>query len=315
MSVAITEEHRALATTVASLLSKHDARASARELLEAPGEALAPWWADAVELGLLGLHLPEADGGSGFGMPELVVVVEQLGRAVAPGPFAPTAVVSAVLSQVERDVVRDYLPDLANGSLIGGLSLGGDVSVADGRVSGDSGAVLGGGLANVVLVPNGDDALLIPVADGVSVEVPPNLDPTRRSARMRLDDAPCTVLPGAGGLLVDIARLVLSAEAVGVARQCTELAAEYAKQRTQFGRPIATFQAVKHHCANMAAATEMATSAVWDAARAAAAGADQFSYAAAVAATLAGPAADLCANLNTQVHGGIAITWEHDAHL
>ena len=93
------------------------------------------------------------------------------------------------------------------------------------------------------------------------------------------------------------------------------MAAAYAKERMQFGRPIAMYQAVKHHCANMAVATELATSAVWDAARAAATGGDQLRYAAAVAATLAGPAADLCANLNTQVHGGIAITWEHDAHL
>jgi alkylation response protein AidB-like acyl-CoA dehydrogenase len=108
---------------------------------------------------------------------------------------------------------------------------------------------------------------------------------------------------------------VLSAEAVGMAAACTEMAAAYAKERVQFGRPIAMFQAVKHHCANMAVATELATSAVWDAARAAATGGDQLSFAAATAATLAAPAADLCANLSTQVHGGIAITWEHDAHL
>ena len=93
------------------------------------------------------------------------------------------------------------------------------------------------------------------------------------------------------------------------------MGAAYAKERLQFGRVIGTYQAVKHHCANMAVATELATSAVWDAARAAATGGDQLAYAAAVAATLAAPAADLCANLNTQVHGGIAITWEHDAHL
>ena len=109
--------------------------------------------------------------------------------------------------------------------------------------------------------------------------------------------------------------MILAAEAVGMARECTEQAAAYAKERIQFGRPIAMFQAVKHHCANMVVATELATSAVWDAARAAATGGDQLTYAAAVAATLAAPAADLCANLNTQVHGGIAITWEHDAHL
>src|SRR5690606_21300255 len=105
------------------------------------------------------------------------------------------------------------------------------------------------------------------------------------------------------------------AEAVGMASACTEMAAEYAKERIQFGRPIAMFQGVKHHCANMAVATELATSAVWDAARAASTGGEQLTYAAAVAATLSAPAADLCANLNTQVHGGIAITWEHDAHL
>jgi alkylation response protein AidB-like acyl-CoA dehydrogenase len=130
-----------------------------------------------------------------------------------------------------------------------------------------------------------------------------------------LKDVPVTVVSGGRQALVDLARVILSAEAVGVARECTELAAEYAKQREQFGRPIAMYQAVKHHCANMAVATELATSAVWDAARAAASGGDQLTYAAAVAATLAGPAADLCANLNTQVHGGISITWEHDAHL
>ena len=90
---------------------------------------------------------------------------------------------------------------------------------------------------------------------------------------------------------------------------------QYAKEREQFGRPIAMFQAVKHHCANMLVATELATAAVWDAARAASAGGDQFSLTAAMAAALAMPAADLCANLNTQVHGGIAFTWEHDAHL
>ncbi|MDQ3108060.1 MAG: acyl-CoA dehydrogenase family protein, partial [Actinomycetota bacterium] len=113
----------------------------------------------------------------------------------------------------------------------------------------------------------------------------------------------------------DLTRVILSADAVGVARECTEMGAAYSKQRIQFGRPIAMYQAVKHHCANMAVATELATSAVWDAARAAATGGDQLSYAAAVAATLAADAADLCANLNTQVHGGIGMTWEHDAHL
>ena len=132
---------------------------------------------------------------------------------------------------------------------------------------------------------------------------------------MTFDGAPAEVLPGARRALIDLARTILAAEAVGVARESTDLAAEYAKERLQFGRPIAMFQAVKHHCANMAVATELATAAVWDAARAAAGGGDQFSYAAAVAAALAVPAADLCANLGMQVHGGIGFTWEHDCHI
>ncbi len=115
--------------------------------------------------------------------------------------------------------------------------------------------------------------------------------------------------------LVDLARLLFAAEATGIARECTIQASEYAKVREQFGRPIATFQAVKHHCANMLVSTELATAAVWDAARAAAGGGDQFSYTAAMAAALAVPAATTNAQLNIQVHGGIGFTWEHDAHL
>ena len=126
----------------------------------------------------------------------------------------------------------------------------------------------------------------------MTAEVPPNLDPARRAARVTLDGAPAEVLPGGRRVLTDLARSILAAEAAGVARECTELAAEYAKVREQFGRPIATFQAVKHHCANMLVAAELATAAVWDAARAAAAGGDQLSYTAAIAATLAVPAAD-----------------------
>ena len=123
------------------------------------------------------------------------------------------------------------------------------------------------------------------------------------------------MLPGGRRVLLDLARLVVAAEAVGVATECTEQAADYAKVRLQFGRPIAMFEAVKHHCANMLVASELATADVWDAARAAEEGGDQLTYTAAMAAALALPAADECAQLNIQVHGGIGFTWEHDAHL
>ena len=316
MAIAITEDHQALARTASEFLQKREARRASRDLLEAETEPVPAMWDDIINLGWLGLHVPEAYGGSGYGTEELVVVVEELAKAVAPGPFVPTAIASAVLVAAGDDETKQkLLPGLADGSLTGAVALGGSVTVSGGTASGDAGTVLGGGLARVILVGAGDDIAVVEVGRGVEVTVPRNLDPTRRSAEVRLDNAPATILPGAARTLVDLARVILAADAVGIARQATDMAAAYAKQRLQFGRVIGTYQAVKHHCANMAVATELATSAVWDAARATATGGDQLSYAAAVAAVLAADAADLCANLNTQVHGGIGMTWEHDAHL
>ena len=321
MSIAISEEHRALAQTVAGLLTKHQSRAAARSLLDAGTEPLPAFWAELSGLGLLGLHVPEELGGSGFGLAETLVVAEQMGRHLAPGPFVPTVIASAVLAAAGPDDLRKrLLPGLADGSVIGAAALGGEVDVAGGpaggTATGRAGVVLSGHLADVLLVPAGDDVLVIEKsAGGVQAEVPKSLDPSRRAARVSLDAAPATVLPGARGLLTGVARAVLAAEAAGVAAETTEMAAGYAKVREQFGRQIATFQAVKHHCANMLVASELAAGAGWDAGRAGTGGGDQFSYTAAIAATLAVPAAVGNANLNIQVHGGIGFTWEHDAHL
>lgn len=315
MPIAISDDHITLGETVADMLAARDARGANRALLEADEETLPDLWDEIVDLGWLGLHVPEELGGSGYGLEELVVVVEETGRALLPGPFAPTVIASAVLLASGDETARKLVRGLTDGSVTAGIGLGGELAVADGTASGTHDAVLGGGLAGLLVLSSGDDVVIVEQGDGVTVDVPAALDPSRRSARVTLDGAAATVVAGAAGHLVDIARLVLSAEAVGVARECTLLAADYAREREQFGRPIAMFQAVKHHCANMSVATEMAAAATWDAARAASTGGDQFTFAAAVAATLAAPAADLCANLNTQVHGGIAITWEHDAHL
>ncbi|MEZ5311204.1 MAG: acyl-CoA dehydrogenase [Microthrixaceae bacterium] len=316
MSIAISEEHRALAESVSGLLENRRALLASRDVLNAADEAQTDLWAEMASMGWLGLHIPESYGGSGYSLEELVIVVEETGRTVTPGSLVPTVIASAVIDAAASDDVKGaFLPGLSDGSVTAGIGLGGSVTVAAGKASGSAGTVLGGGLASIIVVPSGDDVVIVRVGDGVTVENPPNLDATRRSSRVSLDGAPATVITGGARSLVDLSRLILSAEAVGLASACTDAAAAYAKEREQFGRVIGTFQAVKHHCANMAVATEMATSAVWDAAKAAATGGDVFSFTAAVAATLAGPAADLCANLNTQVHGGIAITWEHDAHL
>jgi hypothetical protein len=317
MPIAITEDHRSLGQTASDFLAKHDSRGAARALLEADTESLPSFWGDMASLGWLGLHLPEGRGGSGFGLPELVVVVEELGRAITPGPFVPTVIASAVLDEAGSDELAARLvPGLADGSVLGGIALEADVTVRDGRATGTAPVVLGGGLAHLLVLPAGDDIIVVDVsADGVRVVTPHNLDPTRRSARVTLDNTTVEVIAGGRRALLDLARLIIAAEAAGIASECTEQAAAYAKVRVQFGRPIATFQAVKHHCANMLVAAELTTGVVWDAARAAEDGGEQLSYAAAMAASLALPAADECAQLNIQVHGGIGFTWEHDAHL
>ncbi len=317
MSIAITDEHRALAKTVSDFLIKNGSVAANRALLTAQAEELPEFWPQLADLGWTGLALPEEYGGSGFGMPELVVVVEELGRAIAPGPFVPTVIASSVLAAIAPEEVKAaWLPGLADGSLVGAVALGSDLAVRDGTASGSAGVVLSGHLADVLLAGTGDDVIVVDCrGGGVTAKVPANLDPARRAARVTIDGAPAKVLNGGRIVLTDLARLIFAAEASGVARQCTESAAEYAKIRQQFGRPIAMFQAVKHHCANMLVASELATAAVWDAARAEVCDRDQFGYTAAMAATLALAAADQNAQLNIQVHGGIGFTWEHDAHL
>jgi alkylation response protein AidB-like acyl-CoA dehydrogenase len=318
MAIAIHSEHRELAATTRAFLRDNGARAANRALLDAADEPLPAFWSAFADLGLLGLHLPEEHGGGGSGLPELVVVVEELGRAAAPGPAVPTMIASAVIAATGSPSQRGvWLPDLASGATPAAVGLGGSVVVADGLAQGDAGVVLGAGLASLLVLAVGDDLVLVPRdASGVTVEVPANLDPSRRSARVRLDGvAVGDELPGARARATAIARTLIAAEATGGALECVETASGYAKVREQFGRPIGMFQAVKHHCANMLVAAELATAATWDASRAAAGPLEEFELAAAIALTLAVPAFVSNASLNTQVHGGIGFTWEHDAHL
>jgi 3-oxochol-4-en-24-oyl-CoA dehydrogenase len=324
MGIALTDDHRELAEVARAFLTSQKTRWAARSLLDATDESRPPFWQNLVELGWLGLHIDEEHGGSGYGLPELVVVIEELGRAVAPGPFVPTVIASAVIANDgSAEQKSRLLPGLIDGTVTAGIGLGGEVRVADGpenRIAdGEAGIVLGAGLAELLLIAAGDDVLLLERGrDGVSVDVPGNLDPTRRSGRVRLHNVSVTaddILPGARESALARARTLLAAEAVGGASDCVDAAVAYAKVRQQFGRTIATFQAVKHHCANMLVAAESATAAVWDASRAASEDERQFRLIAAVAAALAFPAYARNAELNIQVHGGIGFTWEHDAHL
>ncbi len=324
MGIALTDDHRELAEVARGFLTSQKARAAARALLDSPEEGRPTFWPDIVELGWLGLHVDEEHGGSGYGLPELVVVIEELGRAVAPGPFVPTVIASALIAKDGTAEQKSrLLPGLVDGTVTAGIGLGSEVQVKDGpngrTANGEAGVVLGAGLAELLLIAAGDDVLLLDRdRAGVTVDVPENLDPTRRSGRVRLDNVSVSaddiVTDGRESALAR-ARTLLAAEAVGGSSDCVDAAVDYAKVRQQFGRTIATFQAVKHHCANMLVAVESATAAVWDASRAAAEDEEQFRLVAAVAAALALPAYARNAELNIQVHGGIGFTWEHDAHL
>jgi 3-oxochol-4-en-24-oyl-CoA dehydrogenase len=320
MGIALIDDHRELAEVARAFLTSQKARWAARSLLDTAEEQRPPFWQSLAELGWLGLHIDEEHGGSGYGLPELVVVIEELGRAVAPGPFVPTVIASAVIAKDgAADQKSRLLPGLIDGTVTAGIGLDSQVEVVDGVANGEAGIVLGAGLAELLLIAAGDDVLALERGrDGVSVEVPDNLDPTRRSGRVRLQDVSVSaddILPGARESALARARTLLAAEAVGGAADCVEAAVDYAKMRQQFGRTIATFQAVKHHCANMLVASESGIAAVWDASRAAAEDEQQFRLIAAVAAALAFPAYARNAELNIQVHGGIGFTWEHDAHL
>ncbi|MER5181643.1 acyl-CoA dehydrogenase [Streptomyces sp. NPDC002896] len=325
MSVAISAEHRDLAATVRSFLQSRKARAAARALLDAPSAPLPDFWPRACKLGWAGLHLPEEYGGSGFGLSETAVVLEQFGHELAPGPLLPTTAASAVIHDLADPLLKErLLPGLADGSVIGAVGLGGSLALSPGAdsthtLSGETGPVLGADAATVLVLSAGEDLVVIDARQaGVTVTAHPCLDPTRRSAAVRLDGVPVAthdIIPGGRRHSLAVLRALVSAEASGLARECTQAAAAYAKDRIQFGRPIATFQAVKHHCANMLTAAELATAAAWDAARACADPADQFQLAAAAAAQLAVSAAVANAETSIQVHGGIGFTWEHDAHL
>ncbi|MBS1849117.1 MAG: acyl-CoA dehydrogenase, partial [Actinobacteria bacterium] len=323
MGIAINDAHRELETVVTTFLEDRGALGANRALLNEPSSGLPAFWDELADLGWLGLGVAEADGGSGFGLVEYAVVAEAMGAHVAPGPFTTTVIAAAVLaSQPGSGAATAGLGDLVAGRVRWALGLDASALTLTGSgdtrsATGDTGLLLAGGCAESVLVVCGDDVVVFSSdAPGVTVTTPANVDPSRPSVTAVLTETPVAVLAGTGRRARCIAWTLLAAEATGGARACCDAATAYAKQRQQFGRVIGSFQAVKHHCANMLVAAEMATAATWDAARAGDGDdLDAFELAASTAATLAPRAFYDNAQLNTQVHGGIGFTWEHDAHL
>ncbi|MFA5883228.1 MAG: acyl-CoA dehydrogenase [Acidimicrobiia bacterium] len=330
MPIGITEDHHALHEAVRGWVQRHCPPSVPRALLDADAEARPPFWEGLAAQGWLGLHVPEADGGSGYGIPELVVVLEELGAAGAPGPVLATTLAAAIVAASTNDALRaEVLPSLAAGERIGAVAvpsasaLSGTVEEGALRVQGTARPVLSAHLADVVVAPvaTGSESpytwVVLEVGDGVTATELASLDPTRRVAELTVDTVvpAARVLTGVDGQYVrDVAAVVMSADLVGLAQWCVDTSAAYAKDRVQFGRPIGQFQAVKHKCADMLCRVELARAAAWDASRAVTDAATR-TLTAASAAALALDAAFENAKDCVQIHGGIGFTWEHDAHV
>jgi 3-oxochol-4-en-24-oyl-CoA dehydrogenase len=317
-ALAITDEHQDLADAAIGQLTRLSTRTGARATLEGGSSNPPEVWKAAAELGWLGLAIAEEHGGSGFGLSELAIVLEAQGRELTPGPFLPTVAASVVIDRCADSLRAELLPGLADGTTVGALGLSGSVVVgSDLVVTGVSPAVLGAPDADVLVLIAGDDVVVVDAsADGVRISPLESLDTSRSVGSVALDGVTVTegrVLRGAARRARTVFRILASAEAVGVNWAALEMAVEYAKVREQFGRTIGTFQAVKHHAANMLVDAEQTTAATWDAARAD--DLDSAWFAAAVAASHAIRAQVFNAENNIQLHGGIGFTWEHDAHL
>ena len=311
MSVIITDEQFAARELVRSWAAGADAPAAVREIEQGRPEAWRQVYRGVAELGLFGVAVAEDAGGAGGSIEDLCAMVEEAARALIPGPVVTTAVATVVVTD------HDVLQALSEGRITAGIALGGDLHEVSGHVSGSVDYALGADGAGVLLVGAGEVVLMVDCSDAaVVVEPLPATDFSRPLARVRFDAAPCTPLAVSRRRFDDLVATVLAAEAAGVARWTLDTAVEYAKVREQFGRPIGSFQAVKHMCAEMLLRSQQIAVAAGDAAVAASSGDDdQLSIAAAVAAAAGIEAVKANAKDCIQVLGGIGITWEHDAHL
>lgn len=319
MGIAVNEDHLELESVVRAFLANRKVREATRDGLEVEEEPLPEFWAEASSAGWVGLPISEEHGGSGFGLGELVIVAEQLGRAVAPGPFLPTAAAGAFLQACGTEDQRAaLLPGIAAGRDTVAVAVDSDLDANADQVSGKVLALVGAD-PRLLLIGLGEDVWVLPSeTDGVVSKTPANVDLTRSARSYTLTEVDASAgyrLPGSRSYLRAVVQTLASAEAVGGCLDCVDASVGYAKIREQFGRPIATFQAVKHHCANMIVAAEVAAAVTWDAARAAVEDRAEFEYLASASAALALPGYVKNAQTNIQVHGGIGFTWEHDAHL
>jgi alkylation response protein AidB-like acyl-CoA dehydrogenase len=343
MNFAFSEEQDELRRAVRRFLADKSPETEVRRLMETTeGYDPAVWSTMAEQLGLQSLTIPEEYGGSGFGYVELIVVLEEMGSALLCAPYFSTVALAAnaVLTSGDESAMKYLLPGIASGETIGTLAVTEDngrwdldAVALEARKAGDGWTlhghkmfVIDGHTANlIVAVARTKAGLSLFGVKGTAANLTrtalPTMDQTRKQARLEFDGTDAWLIGTDGGAepglakTLDLAAVALAAEQVGGAQHCLDSAVEYAKTRIQFGRPIGSFQAIKHKCADMLLEVESAKSAAYYAGWAAADDSDELPVVASLAKSYCSEAYFHAAAENIQIHGGIGFTWEHDAHL
>jgi alkylation response protein AidB-like acyl-CoA dehydrogenase len=339
MNFDFSADQKSLREQARKFLGEHASSTRVRRILEGAAPYDMELWRDMGEMGWMGTAIPETHGGAGFGYLELCVIAEELGRSLAPTPFASTIYLAAEALRIAGSEAQKkrWLPRIAQGEAIGCLALAEGARVttpanlatrADGaRLTGVKVPVLDGDVADfaVVLAAQGHGQaglyLLDLIGPGVTRTGLATVDPTRSHARIALDGAAAEPLGAAGQgwplaeRLLDRAAVLVAFEQVGGAQAALDMARAYALGRFAFGRQIASFQAIKHKLADMYVGIELARSNAYYGAWALSKDAPELGVAAAAARVAASEAYYHAAKENIQVHGGMGFTWEFDCHL
>jgi alkylation response protein AidB-like acyl-CoA dehydrogenase len=342
MALITTDEQESLREVMRSFLARYSSESDVRAVMDGiEGYDSKAWQLAAEQIGVQALAIPEDMGGAGYGFDELAIVMEEAGRTLFPAPLMSTAVLAtSALLGVGGPQAQGYLARIAAGELIATVAVSEallhwdsvDVTTvaarsgADCHLSGIKPYVLDGAQAGLIIVAARTAAgvSLFAVesgADGLTVDPLDSMDQTRRLARVSFDSTPATLLGNDGSGwetlegVYDRALAALACEQVGGAQAALQMTVEYVNMRQQFGRPIGSFQAIKHRCADLLVEVESARSAAAYASTAVAAGADDASVAASIAKVYCSQAFYHVAAECIQMHGGIGFTWEHPAHL
>jgi len=321
MDLMLSSDQEAIQASVRSFLDDELPMTRVRELAHAGPGSLGALWRAAGALGFFGLAVPESLGGAGYAITEEMVLFEELGRALAPGPWLGSVLAAEALASAGGAAHSDLKRILAGEqrvAVIDATTPASSIVARGNEVSGESGYVADADQDTAFLVIAPQAVLYLAAGSGAEVERRPSMDPTRNIAVVRLGAARGAVVAegtSATTALLRRATVLSCAEAVGGIQRTVEMSVEYGKVRRQFDKPIGSFQAVKHRCADMAVRAEVARSATTYAVVSVRDGAPDQDFQVSVAKILASGAYLQNAADNVQNHGGMGFTWECDAHL